>query len=81
MKNSIKKVISQNGALIHLISAKDKGREAWYWVLINKPDFKTFMETLSDDSVPLTQYGKILYKGWGVQPPETINQAIIDEYM
>ena len=63
--------------LLYIVRGTDKGKPAWYCLLVDKmkhPLFAAYMKT-KPDIIHLDEYGKVLYSGWGDNPP----QDIIDE--
>ena len=39
-----------------------------------------FQEKLRGGSLDVSEYGKVLYSGWGEDPPDEIVKAITEEY-
>jgi hypothetical protein len=65
---------------IYLVKGVDAGRNAWYYVLVERLKVQLFLKALNDDIIHLENYGKILYSAYGDEPPANITQAIKDEY-
>ena len=84
MEQQIKKAIDpQKRALaqyIYLIRGVDAGRNAWYYVLVERLKVQLFLKALNDEVIHLEKYGKILYSAYGDEPPAEVTQAIKDEY-
>lgn len=82
--NSEKKPIDpQRRALaqyIYLVKGVDAGRNAWYYVLVEKLKVQLFLKALNDDIIHLEKYGKILYSGYGDEPPSSVTKLIKEEY-
>lgn len=82
--NSEKKPIDpQKRALaqyIYLVKGVDAGRNAWYYVLVEKLKVQLFLKALNDDIIHLEKYGKILYSGYGDEPPSSVTKLIKEEY-
>ncbi len=51
--------------LIYLVKGIDAGRNAWYYVLIERLKLTLFLKALNDDIIHLENYGKILYSAYG----------------
>ncbi len=66
--------------LIYLVKGVDDGRNAWYYVLVERLKVNMFLKALSDDIIHLENYGKILYSAYGDEPPKDITDALKDEY-
>lgn len=65
---------------IYLVRGVDAGRNAWYYVLVERLKVQLFLKALNDDIIHLEKYGKILYSAYGDEPPANVTQAIKDEY-
>ena len=65
---------------IYLVRGKDKGREAWYYVLVNKKPTVVFEKELAGGKVDLTSYGEVLLSGWGKDPPEEAARRAKEEW-
>lgn len=65
---------------IYLVKGVDAGRNAWYYVLVEKLKIQLFLKALNDDIIHLENYGKILYSGYGDEPPTHITDALKSEY-
>ena len=72
-----KKAVSD---LIYLVKGVDAGRNAWYYVLVERLKVQLFLKALNDEIIHLEKYGKILYSAYGDEPPANVTQAIKDEY-
>ena len=82
-QKSKKAVDPQNRALaqyIYLVRGVDAGRNAWYYVLVERLKVQLFLKALNDEIIHLEKYGKILYSAYGDEPPANVTQAIKDEY-
>ena len=82
-KKTKKPVDPQKRALaqyIYLVRGVDAGRNAWYYVLVERLKVQLFLKALNDDIIHLEKYGKILYSAYGDEPPANVTQAIKDEY-
>ncbi len=66
--------------LIYLVKGIDAGRNAWYYVLIDRLKLQLFLKALNDDIIHLENYGKILYSAYGDEPPAEITGKLKEEY-
>lgn len=66
--------------LIYLVKGIDDGRNAWYYVLVDRPKVQLFLKALNDDIIHLENYGVILYSAYGDDPPQEITDAVNKEY-
>lgn len=66
--------------LIYLVKGIDAGRNAWYYVLVDRLKLQLFLKALNDDIIHLENYGKILYSAYGDEPPADITNKLKDEY-
>lgn len=81
MTSVLKKILSDNGNLVQIVTGKDHGEHAWHCVLVKKQYLDIFNQTLTDDTIPLNTYGQILKSGWGEMPPEDILEELAEEYI
>ena len=73
-------VKSADAELIYLVKGVDAGKNAWYYVLVERLKVSLFLKALNDDIIHLEDYGKILYSAYGDHPPKEISDKIRDEY-
>lgn len=66
--------------LIYLVKGVDAGRNAWYYVLVERLKLQLFLKALNDDIIHLENYGKILYSAYGDEPPAEITDKVKAEY-
>lgn len=66
--------------LIYLVKGIDAGRNAWYYVLVERLKLQLFLKALNDDIIHLENYGKILYSAYGDEPPADVTNKLKDEY-
>lgn len=66
---------------IFLVKGKDTtNRAAWYYVLVEKTKKDMFENIEGSQSLNLTDYGNILFSGYGEEPPADIKKRMEDEY-
>lgn len=66
--------------LIYLVKGVDAGRNAWYYVLVERLKLQLFLKALNDDIIHLENYGKILYSAYGDEPPADVTNKLKAEY-
>jgi hypothetical protein len=66
--------------LIYLVKGVDAGRNAWYYVLVDRLKVQLFLKALNDDIIHLENYGKILFSAYGDDPAEEITNVLKEEY-
>lgn len=66
--------------LIYLVKGVDDGRNAWYYVLVDRLKVSLFLKALNDDIIHLENYGVILYSAYGDEPPQEITDKLKKEY-
>lgn len=74
------KLSGSRGDLVYLVRGKDRGRDAWHYVLVNKPLLPIFLEKTNGGSIDVAEYGEVLYSGWGKDPSQDIVDKIEKEY-
>lgn len=66
--------------LIYLVKGIDAGRNAWYYVLVDRLKLQLFLKALNDEIIHLENYGKILYSAYGEEPSPEITAKLKEEY-
>lgn len=75
------RVDCSRGDLVYLVRGKDQGRQAWYYVHVDRPKLNRFLVRIGGGSLNLEDYGKVLYKGWGNDPPGEIVAQVHAKYL
>jgi hypothetical protein len=66
---------------IFLIRAKDNtGRPAWYYFRTHRGKKRAFEVAIEKGTVQLTDYGKVLFSGYGANPPADVVERMRVEY-
>lgn len=74
-------VSSSRADNIYLVRGHDiTSRAAWYYVMVEKTKKRIFEIEAKRGQINLTDYGNILYSGYGENPPEDMKQKMKDEY-
>jgi hypothetical protein len=76
----IRRFFEERASLVYLVRGKDNGRPAWHYVLIAKPKLDAFKRKLATGSMDVSQYGAVLYSGWGQNPDSATVARIRSEY-
>jgi hypothetical protein len=79
-KKQIDPLKKMQAELIYLVKGVDAGRNAWYYVLVERLKVQLFLKALNDDIIHLENYGKILYSAYGDEPPAEITGELKEEY-
>ncbi len=66
--------------LIYLVKGIDAGRNAWYYVLVDRLKVQLFLKALNDEIIHLENYGKILFSAYGDEPAEDVTSSLKEEY-
>jgi hypothetical protein len=74
------KLASSRTDLVYWVTGKEQGRDCWYYVLVDKPKLELFKAKLKSSYIQLYDYGKIIYSGWGKEPPEEIKRKIEEQF-
>ncbi len=83
MSSFLETVKASQSDLVYLVKSTEKpsGKEAWWYVQVeSKQKLPIFLHKVKTTGLRLTDYGKILYSGWGAEPPEDIKKKIEDEF-
>ncbi len=66
--------------LVYLVRGLDEGKDAWYYIEVEEDRKELFLKALNDDVIHLETYGKIIYSGFGEEPPAELTRQIVEEY-
>ena len=58
-----------NAPNVYLVRGKNGGRPCWQYVLV-KEKVEEFKAQIATGSIDVTNFGEILYSGWGEDPPK-----------
>jgi len=61
---------------VHLVTGTDKGRDAWYYVLLHSSCKEQFNSSFKGDRINLAEQGIVVYSGWGNKPPDKIKEKM-----
>jgi hypothetical protein len=79
-KEDISNTSSSKADLVYLVKGIDDGKNAWYYVLVERLKLSLFLKALNDDIIHLENYGEILYSAYGDEPPQEITDLLKKEY-
>ena len=68
------------GDRVYCVRVEDRGRPTWCCVLVDEDKEQAFRDKVESDTVYVADYGKVLYSGWGEDPPQYIVDKIRDRY-
>lgn len=61
---------------LYLVRGKDRGKPAWHYVLVKSHLLKDFCDKVKSGTIDVKDYGHILCKGWGKDPPELLHNKL-----
>ena len=65
---------------INLVRGKDRGRQAWHYVLVKKHLLSLFRKRIKGGGLDVADFGAVLLSGWGKDPPDgTTFEKVIQE--
>ena len=67
------------GSLVHTVHGKDRGRDAWHIVLVERALLDDFKLKVESGNINVADYGYVIKSGWGKDPPKAVIEAI-DKY-
>lgn len=76
----LEKIKSSRSELLYLVRGKDKGRECWHYILVDKQKLPMFKVKVKTDFIDLDEYGQVLHSGWGKNPPDELAEQVKAEY-
>lgn len=77
-RTSLSKRVQANS--VYLVRGKNGGREAWYYVMVNKKPHVLFEQAIKGGSLNLAEYGEVLLSGWGKDPPADAARRAREEW-
>ncbi len=75
----VEKLLQSRDELLRLVTGKDQGQDAWWYIRLKPELFEQYKTALKQDSIDLEQYGEVLFSGWGKKPPDEVKKKI-EEY-
>ncbi len=72
--------VTRRSDLVYLVHGKDRGRDAWHYVLVEKNKLSMFLKQIETGSIDVALYGEVLRSGWGANPPPEIVKEIEEEF-
>lgn len=79
--NFMDKFIKSRADMCYKVVGRDStGREAYYFVLIDKEKKEQFLKHKVGDTYNLEDYGKIIYSAYGTTVPQEVKDMLKDKY-
>lgn len=72
--------VTRRSDLVYLVHGKDKDRDAWHYVLVDKNKLPMFLKQIETGSIDVALFGEVLRSGWGKNPSPEIVKEIEDEF-
>ena len=66
------KIIKSRTELLRIVTGKNAGKDAWWIVRVDKSKFEHYKNSLKSPSINLSEFGDVLAKGWGKNPPQKV---------
>ena len=67
--------------LVRLVRGEERGSVAFYYVLVDEDKIEDFKAKIKSENIDLTNYGKVLYSGYGKDPPKDIVHKVHLRYL
>ena len=65
---------------VYTVRGKDRGRQAWHYVLVDKEKVEEFKAQVATGYIDVAEYGKVLHSGWGENPSKEIEEQITEQF-
>ncbi len=72
--------IITNEKNVYLVRGKDDGKAAWHYVLVDEEKLENFKVKVASGQMDVADYGKVLFSGWGKDPPQEKVDIIDKKY-
>lgn len=59
-------------SLIFTVRGKDRGRQAWHLVLVERKLLDSFREKVATGNIDVAKFGYVIKSGWGEDPPADV---------
>jgi hypothetical protein len=80
-ENFMDKLIKSRADMCYKVSGRDStGREAYYFILIDKEKKEQFLKHTVGDTYNLEDYGKIIYSAYGTVVPQEVKEMLKEKY-
>lgn len=81
-RSFVDKIIAKKAHLVHKLKAKDStGRWAYYFILVEAPREKGFMEAIGGDGmIDLEEFGKVIASCYGEEPNDDVKKFLKEKY-
>lgn len=81
-RSFVDKIIAKKAHLVHKLKAKDStGRWAYYFILVEPPREKAFMEAIGGDGmIDLEEFGKVIASCYGEEPNDEVKKFLKEKY-
>ncbi len=76
------KVGNSRSNQLFLMRGEDKGRAAWYYLMVDKLKLPMLQREIAANAnnINLPKYGEVLKYGWGKEPPTSVVEYIEQTY-
>jgi len=61
---------------LYIVRGKDKGKPAWYYVMVEKSLLGLFLKRTKGGSLDVADFGTVLKSGWGENPSESTREEM-----
>jgi len=80
-KSFASKILDKRGHYIYLVKGMENGKDAWLYVRVDRHNKEMFEYGLKKDIFDVNTHGKLLYSGWGENPPQDVVMALRHKYV
>ena len=69
-----------NGSLLRIVRGNDRGKPALYYLLVDREKVDEYETQVKTGKINIAMYGKVLYSGFGKDPPDDKKRMIMWQY-
>jgi hypothetical protein len=73
----VDRIANEVGRGVFLVHGKSQGKELWHYVKVPHEKVADFKAAVHDGKLDVAQYGKVLFSGWGSEPPKEITDKVM----
>lgn len=80
MVSFTEKLKESQSDLVYLVTGEHEGRPLWHYVQVEKIKKPFFLKAVESPFIELSEFGEVLYSGWGKEPPQSIKDDIKERF-
>jgi hypothetical protein len=79
MRKFMQQIVQVSSGVLYLVRGEAEGFPLWHYVLVDALKLPLFVKQLHTQNMDVARYGRILASGWGEDPPDQIQNAVLSK--